>query len=78
MTYSAARYAPIAFVSRITKRITMHSFTVRITLLVSGLAAAVALIIGHSAVGDTPSDRVVADNGWSAPVPQVTLDNGWS
>lgn len=56
----------------------MHSFTVRITLIVSGLAAAVALIIGHSAVGDTTSERVVADNGWSAPVPRVTLDNGWS
>lgn len=54
----------------------MLSFPARIALLVSGLAAAVALIIGHSAV---ESSSVLADNGWSAPVPLAApADNGWS
>ncbi|MGX1883254.1 hypothetical protein [Streptomyces sp. NPDC055287] len=55
----------------------MQSFSARIALIVSGFAAALALIIGHSAVESTP-DRVVADNGWSNPGPAVLLDNGWS
>ncbi|MFE2017350.1 hypothetical protein ACFW9O_04740 [Streptomyces sp. NPDC059499] len=56
----------------------MQSFSARIALIVSGFAAALALIIGQSVLESTPS-RTVADNGWSTPGPAVLLDdNGWS
>ncbi|MEV7022106.1 hypothetical protein [Kitasatospora sp. NPDC093558] len=68
----------------------MKSLSVRVALVVSTLAAALAVMVGHTDAGRTMS-RVTADNGWSAPAPAAAtsapalaatatgaLDNGWS
>jgi nitrogen fixation protein len=56
----------------------MQSFSAHIALIVSGFAAALALIIGQSVVESTPGPAILLDNGWSTPGPATLLDNGWS
>jgi hypothetical protein len=59
----------------------MLSFSARLLLIVSVFAAALAVILGHSAM-ELTHGRVTADNGWSVPTPAPTPatpdDNGWS
>ncbi|MEV1048930.1 hypothetical protein [Streptomyces sp. NPDC049916] len=56
----------------------MQSFSARLALVVSGFVAALALIIGHSALESTPGPGI-DDNGWSAPALTAPQDdNGWS
>ncbi|MDJ0381537.1 hypothetical protein [Streptomyces sp. G-G2] len=56
----------------------MQSIPAPITLLITGAAAALALIIGHSPVLSSAGQTVAGDNGWSTSVKATELDNGWS
>ncbi|MFJ7208120.1 hypothetical protein ACIQWR_31905 [Streptomyces sp. NPDC098789] len=57
----------------------MQSISARIALLITGVAAALALIIGQSPMNSSTGQNVAGDNGWSAPVKTATtFDNGWS
>ncbi|MER5730559.1 hypothetical protein ABT084_19880 [Streptomyces sp. NPDC002138] len=57
----------------------MQSISARIALLIAGVAAALALIIGHSPVVSSSGQTLAGDNGWSAPTLSATVqDNGWS
>ena len=57
----------------------MQSISARIALLITGVAAALAIIIRQSPMESSTGQNVAGDNGWSAPVKTATtFDNGWS